>query len=253
MSAHHLQDTPARQFSSPPQTVFPILVIIPAWNEQASIGEVVRQVRALEGFRILVVDDASTDDTADLALRAGAQVLKLPVNLGAWGAMQTGMRFAQRNGYQTVITMDADGQHLAETLPSLLSPLRDYQADVVIGSCTPRGSRARKTAWTLFRWLSGLNVRDLTSGLRAYSGPAVTLLASSRASLLDYQDVGVLLLLRKAGLRIQEVQVAMCPRRHGSSKVFSSWLKVGEYMLLTLVLCLSHCLSRPASPPQGSK
>ncbi|WP_051434558.1 glycosyltransferase family 2 protein [Desulfonatronum lacustre] len=253
MSAHHVQDAPFRQTPPLPKAASPVLVVIPAWNEQASIGDVVRQVIALEEFHVLVVDDASTDDTADLALRAGAQVVTLPVNLGAWGAMQTGMRYARQNGYQTVITMDADGQHLAETLPSLLTPLRDYHADVVIGSCTPRGSRARKTAWTLFRRLSGLNVRDLTSGLRAYSGPAVTLLASSRASLLDYQDVGVLLLLRKAGLRIQEVQVAMCPRRHGSSKVFSSWLKVGEYMLLTLVLCLSHCMSRPTPQPQGTK
>lgn len=253
MHARFSPDTPVPQIPPPTSATSATLVIIPAWNEQASIGEVVRQVRALEGFRVLVVDDASTDDTADIALRAGAQVVTLPVNLGAWGAMQTGMRFAQYSGYQTVITMDADGQHLAESLPSLLAPLRNYHADVVIGSCTPRGSRARKTAWTLFRWLSGLNVRDLTSGLRAYSSPAVTLLASSRASLLDYQDVGVLLLLRKAGLRIQEVQVAMCPRRHGSSKVFSSWLKVGEYMLLTLVLCLSHCMSRPTPQPQGSK
>jgi glycosyltransferase involved in cell wall biosynthesis len=226
----------------------PVLVVIPAWNEQASIAEVVSQVRGLSGFYPLVVDDASTDQTADLARHAGAQVLSLPVNLGAWGAMQTGMRFARQHGYHTVITMDADGQHVAASLPLLLSPLRSYQADVVIGSCTPRGSRARRTAWRMFRLLSGLHIRDLTSGLRAYSAPAVTLLASSRASLLDYQDVGVLLLLRKANLRIREVQVAMCPRVHGSSKVFSSWLKVGEYMLLTMILCLSHCLSRPAVP-----
>jgi len=230
-----------------------ILVIIPAWNEQASIADIVNHVRALEGFHVLVVDDASSDATADLAAGAGARVIRLSVNLGAWGAMQTGMRYARQHGYRTVITMDADGQHLAETLPSLITPIQTFAADVVIGSCTPRGSRARKTAWTMFRWLSGLDIQDLTSGLRAYSGPAVLLLASSRATLLDYQDLGVLLLLRNAGLRIREVQVVMCPRRHGSSKVFSSWLKVGEYMLLTLILCISHCMTRPKAVAQEAK
>ncbi|TVQ97965.1 MAG: glycosyltransferase family 2 protein [Desulfovibrionales bacterium] len=251
LCSHHLaSSTPIRHVATATQ---PTLVIIPAWNEQASIADVIGHVRALDGFHVLVVDDASTDNTAILAAKAGAEVIRLCVNLGAWGAMQTGMRYARQHGYQTVITMDADGQHLAETLPSLITPLHTFAADVVIGSCTPRGSRARKTAWTMFRWLSGLDIQDLTSGLRAYSSPAVLLLASSRATLLDYQDVGVLLLLRQAGLRIREVQVAMCPRRHGSSKVFSSWLKVGEYMLLTLLLCLSHCLFRPLAKLQEVK
>lgn len=222
-----------------------ILVVIPAWNEQASVGEVIRQIRLHTDFDVLVVDDASTDNTACEARNAGAQVVTLAVNLGAWGAIQTGLRYAYDKAYRTVITMDADGQHKASSITSLLIPLESYQADVTIGSCTPRGSRARKFTWTFFRWITGLKIRDLTSGLRAYSFPAVTLLASSRATLLDYQDVGVLLLLRKAGLRIQEVQVDMCPRISGSSKIFANWLKVGEYMLLTVILCFSHCLSRP--------
>lgn len=220
-----------------------MLVIIPAWNEQASVGEVIRQVIFHTDYDVLVIDDASTDRTAANARQAGARVISLPLNLGAWGAIQTGLRYASKHGYATAVSMDADGQHLASSLAELIAPLRSYRADVTIGSCTPRGSRARKTAWVLFRWFSGLNVRDLTSGLRAYSAPAITLLASSRASLLDYQDVGVLLLLRKAGLRIQEVQVRMRPRAHGPSKIFSSWLKVAEYMVLTMVLCCSHCFS----------
>lgn len=222
-----------------------VLVIIPAWNEQASVAEVVHQIRFHTDCDVLVVDDASTDSTAVRSKDAGARVISLPVNLGSWGAIQAGLRMAQKQGYRTVVSMDADGQHLATSIPDLIAPLRSYQADVTIGACTPRGSRARKIAWTIFRWFSGLNVQDLTSGLRAYSAPAIALLASSRASLLDYQDVGVLLMLRKAGLRIREVQVKMQPRTCGPSKIFSSWFKVGEYMLLTLVLCFSHCLSRP--------
>ena len=87
MPAHLIRDTPVQHPQSPPQIGSPILVIIPAWNEQASIGEVVQHVRGLDGFHVLVVDDASSDDTATLARRAGAQVVTLPVNLGAWGAM----------------------------------------------------------------------------------------------------------------------------------------------------------------------
>lgn len=222
----------------------PVLVIVPAWNEQASVAEVVHQIIFHTDCDVLVVDDASTDQTATMARQAGARVLSLPVNLGAWGAIQAGLRYAQKRGYGMAISMDADGQHLATSIHDLITPLLSYHADVTIGACTPRGSRARKIAWTLFRWFSGLNVRDLTSGLRAYSSPAIILLASSRASLLDYQDVGVLLLLRKAGLRIREVPVEMRPRSHGPSKIFCSWLKVAEYMLLTLVLCFSHCLTR---------
>lgn len=241
-----------RRGNAEPDRGSPVLVIIPAWNEQASVGEVVRQVRFHADVDVLVIDDASTDQTAAMARQAGAKVLCLPVNLGAWGAIQTGLRFARKHGYPLAVSMDADGQHLATSLDPLIAPLLSYQADVAIGSCTPRGSKARKTAWTMFRWFSGLSVRDLTSGLRAYSTPAITLLASSRASLLDYQDVGVLLLLRKAGLRIQEVQVQMRPRTHGPSKIFSSWLKVAEYMLLTLILCFSHCLSKSCTRKESA-
>jgi glycosyltransferase involved in cell wall biosynthesis len=244
MSSNKYQAASQRIGNDGPDHDSPVLVIIPAWNEQASVGEVVRQVRFHTNFDVIVVDDASTDQTAAMARQAGAKVLSLPVNLGAWGAIQTGLRFAHKHGYAQAVSMDADGQHLSTSIDPLIAPLRSYQADVAIGSCTPRGSRARKMAWILFRWFSGLSVRDLTSGLRAYSAPAITLLASSRASLLDYQDVGVLLLLRKAGLRIQEVQVNMKPRVHGPSKIFSSWLKVAEYMLLTLILCFSHCFFR---------
>lgn len=242
-----MPDTPCPCFASPARFSSRkknVLVVIPAWNEQASVAEVILQIREHPDCDVVVVDDASTDGTAAVAKNSGARVLSLPVNLGAWGAIQTGLRYAHSKGYHTVITMDADGQHKASSIPSLLAPLMSYQADVTIGSCTPRGSRPRKLVWLLFRWITGLGVKDLTSGLRAYSSPAITLLASSRATLLDYQDVGVLLLLRKAGLRIHEVQVEMCPRVSGSSKVFASWLKVSEYMLLTMILCLSQCLRR---------
>lgn len=215
------------------------VVLIPARNEAATIGPIVEAVKRNLACDVVVIDDASTDGTAGIARAAGATVLPLSCPLGAWGATQAGIRYALKAGYKQALTMDADGQHLPETLPSLLTILASGEADVVIGACTQRGSRARQLAWSYFRKLTGLGIKDLTSGFRAYNAGAMAVLASPEATLLDYQDVGVLLLLRHARLRIEEIPVPMCRRNHGSSRVFPSWLIVGKYMLQTSVLCLA--------------
>ncbi len=103
-----------------------------------------------------------------------------------------------------------------------------------------RASRVRQLAWAYFRWLTGLKLEDITSGFRAYNHAAMTVLAAREASLLDYQDVGVLLILRRKGLRAVEVPVAMQPRTLGASKVFRSWWVVGKYMLQTSLLCIAR-------------
>lgn len=225
-----------------------LAVLIPAWNEEATVADVVSKIREVGLYDVIVIDDASTDQTADRAAAAGARVLSLAVNLGAWGATQTGIRFALKKGYRQVITMDADGQHLSSAIPHLLAPITAGNADMVIGSCTERGSHSRKMAWRFFRGMTGLAIEDLTSGFRAYDLPAMKILASKKASLLEYQDIGVLLLLIHSGLRIQEMQVPMRLRLSGSSKIFSSWFKVAEYLLLNLILCTSHVMKvKPCS------
>jgi glycosyltransferase involved in cell wall biosynthesis len=215
------------------------LVLIPARNEAATIGHIVRAVKKHLACEVVVIDDASTDETAEIARSAGATVLPLSCNLGAWGGTQAGIRYALKAGYRHVLTMDADGQHLPESLSSLLAALTLGEVDVVIGACTERGSRARQFVWTYFRKLTGLGIEDLTSGFRAYNYAAMTVLASPEATLLDYQDVGVLLLLRHARLQIKEISVPMRKRDHGGSRVFSSWFIVGKYMLQTSILCLA--------------
>jgi len=225
-----------------------LAVLIPAWNEEATVADVVSKIREVGLYDVIVIDDASTDQTADRAAAAGARVLSLAVNLGAWGATQTGIRFALKKGYRQVITMDADGQHLSSAIPHLLAPITAGNADMVIGSCTERGSHARKIAWRFFRGMTGLEIEDLTSGFRAYDLAAMRTLASKKATLLEYQDIGVLLLLIHSGLRIQEMQVPMRLRVSGSSKIFSSWFKVAEYLLLNLILCTSHFMkAKPCS------
>jgi glycosyltransferase involved in cell wall biosynthesis len=215
-----------------------LLVVIPALNEAECIGDVIAQARAHPGVDVLVIDDGSTDDTAAIAMLAGARVVRAPLWQGAWGAIQTGVRFAVRHGYSGVVTMDADGQHEPGYLPQLLEEAT--RSDVVIAACPSRGSRMRHIAWSYFRFLTGLSFDDLTSGFRYYNAHACRLLAMEEATLLDYQDVGVLLLLRRANLRIAEIPVAMNPRRSGASRVFSSWWTVGLYMAETTLLCLAR-------------
>jgi glycosyltransferase involved in cell wall biosynthesis len=215
-----------------------LLVVIPALNEAACIADVIRGAREVGQVDVLVVDDGSSDDTAVVATIAGAKVLRAPLWQGAWGAMQTGMRYAVRHGYGAVVTMDADGQHEPRELPRLVAAARE--ADVVIAACPSRGSRLRHVAWAYFRLLTGLSFDDLTSGFRYYNAEACRLLASEEATLLDYQDVGVLLLLRRARLTIAEVPVAMNARTSGASRVFSSWWTVARYMLETTLLCLAR-------------
>ncbi len=216
------------------------IILIPAHNEQATVGTIVRRVRQRWDCPVAVIDDCSTDATGLAARDAGAIVLPLSLQLGAWGAIQTGLRYALRQGYRTAITLDADGQHEPEEIGKLLYPLAAGVADVIIGAFPERASRARQIAWAYFRGITGLKLEDITSGFRAYNHAAMSILASREASLLDYQDVGVLLILRRTGLRTIEVPVTMQPRLLGASKVFRSWWVVGKYMLQTSLLCIAR-------------
>lgn len=229
------------------------LVIIPAKNEQGSVHLVTDAIVSGFGLPVVVVDDASTDGTAEAARRAGATILSLPVGLGAWGAMQAGIRYALAHGFSHCVTMDADGQHPVQGLPIVLEPVLRDAADVAIGSCVSRGSPMRQVAWRFFQGLTALDVSDLTSGFRAYGRKAMDLLAGERATLLDYQDIGVLYLLRSKGLRIVEAPIDMACRLHGHSRIFNTWYAVGDYMLHSSILAMSKSLRgrRPARQPKG--
>ncbi len=212
------------------------LVVIPAMNESATIYQVVHSARA-QGFDVLVVDDASSDDTAAVARQAGAQVVSLLFNIGAWNAIQTGLRYALKYHYQYCITMDADGQHLSQSIPQMLA--KSQQADVIIAACTQRGDLNRKIAWAVFRKISNLSINDLTSGFRLYNKKAMLLLAAPRATLIEFQDVGVLLLLQQNGLKIVEIDTRMAAREAGKSRIFYSWQRIFYYMAYTLLLSIS--------------
>jgi hypothetical protein len=217
-----------------------LIILIPALNEADNIQAVIQGLKGRIQTEIVVIDDCSTDQTVCLAREAGATVLPLAVRLGAWGAIRTGIRYAQKHGFGLVVTMDADGQHLPESLDAIIAPVLANRADVVIGSCTDRGSAARKLTWRFFRRLTGLDIKDLTSGFRAYDQAAISAILSADTALLDYQDIGVLLALRKAGFRIVEEPVPMCARKNGHSRVFSTWWQVLRYLVFTLIICISE-------------
>jgi len=215
-----------------------VLIVIPARNEAATIGTLLQHLKS-QGWRdVLVINDQSTDDTCAIARAAGALVLNPVLPMGAWGGMQSGIRYALCHGYQVVITMDADGQHEVDEIPILLKA-RD-RADLVVGAFPERASRLRQIAWNWFRTLAGFDLRDLTSGFKLYNRKVMEVLGSREATLLDYQDLGALLLVRRAGLRILEVPVSMNLRTVGKSRIFSSWWSVAKYMAATSLLCLSR-------------
>ena len=222
-------------------------MIIPAYNEEGSVGQVVLDVRKHCLFPIVVVDDASSDATREEAERAGALVVPLTINLGAWGATQTGIRYALENNYDLAVTLDADGQHRAAEIGALLRPTLAGAAAVSIGASTERGSRARRIAWRFMKSVSGIALDDLTSGFRSYNLRAMRVLASWKATYLEFQDVGVLSMLIRAGFTITETDVTMGNRKVGHSRIFSSWTMVAYYMAHTLLLSFTKRKTRTGS------
>src|SRR5437867_9516045 len=146
------------------------IAIVPALNEEATVGRVIDEIRAFDpGFDILVVDDGSTDRTAGLAADRGAHVVRLPFNLGIGGAVRTGYRFAFERGYDVAVQVDGDGQHDPAQLAAILGPVLAGEADVCVGSRFAAGSGyqssfARRLGIRLFARVVSAVVRQRVTG-----------------------------------------------------------------------------------------
>ncbi len=207
------------------------LIFIPAWNEEESVAAVVADVREkIPGADILVVDDGSTDRTAEVARAAGARVASLPFNLGLGAALQTGYRMAWQEGYEYCAHLDGDGQHPPAEVKRLLDCLVGGDADLLIGSRyhSHEGERAvdeykptfsRRLGISLFRTLLTLTTRqrftDTTSGMRAGNRRAMALFADSYSP--DFGEIESLQLALREGLTVEEIQVTFLPREGGAS------------------------------------
>ena len=216
-----------------------VLFVMPALNEEAHIGKVIREIQKIEvNADVVVINDASTDRTKELAKEMGAFVISLPVRLGYWRALQTGLLYGYHEGYQFFITIDADGQHPPSEIPLVKGPLVDKEADVVIGSCPERGNLQKKLAWSFFRFITGLQIKDLTSGFRGYSRRAVEVLIDVDLTIFDNADIVSLLILKKLGFNIKEVPVKM-KGRSGRSRIFHSPFAIMRYLMLSTLISLS--------------
>lgn len=200
-----------------------VLVVLPAFNEEASVVAVVKEVHAaLPDAGCLVVDDGSRDRTAMVADEAGAAVLKLPFNLGVGGAMRAGFRYALQNDYDVVVQIDADGQHDPANVPELLEALDG--ADLVMGArfagqgeYEVRGPR-RWAMRVLARVLSRVaksKLTDTTSGFRASGPRAVRLFAEHYPAEYLGDTIEALVIAARADCTIRQVPVAMRPRAGG--------------------------------------
>jgi glycosyltransferase involved in cell wall biosynthesis len=235
-----------------------MIAIVPAFNEEGAIGGVVEGIRALDGrFDVVVVDDASTDDTVAVATAHGANVLCLPINLGIGGAVQTGFRAALAGGYDIAVRLDGDGQHDPAELPKLLAPLAGDEADVVTGSRFVGGDGdyrpplARRIGITWFaRLVSAVTrtrVTDTTSGFQALNRRAIELFAEDYPT--DYPEVEATVLVLRHKLRLVEVPVRMREREHGSSSI--TFVR-SIYYMLKVTLALLIAMARKLTPPPGA-
>lgn len=225
-----------------------VLVILPAYNEEKSIGAVIREVQqSIPEADIVVVDDGSVDGTVRVVRKTGAKLISHPTNLGAGAATQTGYMYALRHSYQFVVQLDADGQHNPQHIRALLRILQDDLADVAIGSRFLE-KRGYQPSWIknlgmrvlglIASLVMGQRLTDSTSGFRALKREVVDFFANIDYP-SDYQDADVIILAHSANFRIREVPVTMHQRLSGKSMHRGYRLiYYGFKMLLSVVVTL---------------
>ena len=230
------------------------VAIVPAYDEEASIARVVGELLAYDpGLRVVVVDDGSTDRTAEAARAAGAKVVSLPFNLGIGGAVQTGFRYAWEQGFDVAVRADGDGQHDPAELDAILRPVLADEADVAVGSRFMggegyRSSRSRRVGIRLLAWivsaLTRQRITDPTSGFQAANRLGIRLFAADYPH--DYPEAEATVMVFKHRLRLQEVPVTMRARESGRSSITAVR---SVYYMVKVVLAIFVALFRRKAVP----
>ncbi len=203
------------------------VAIVPAYNEEGSIARVVDELLAFDpGLEVVVIDDGSTDRTAEVAGARGAHVVRLPFNLGIGGAVQTGFRYAWEHDFDVAVRVDGDGQHDPAELGVVLEPVLADEADIAVGSRFIgaegyRSSRSRRLGIRLLAWivstLTRQRITDPTSGFQAVNRLGIRLFAADYPH--DYPEAEATVMVFKHRLRLREVPVAMRARESGRSSI----------------------------------
>jgi len=227
-----------------------LLIIIPAFNEEAAIIGVIQSIRdAMPGVPIMVLDDCSMDGTLALVRAHGIDVLTLPHHLGLGGLVQTGYKLAFALGYQYVIRVDGDGQHDPQDIPRIYDQLRTSGAEMVIG-CRVNSENGWKTGMVrrlgiqffraVLRPILGRPVHDPTSGFVGVNRAALQVFAGSFP--LEYPEIEALVVLQRRRFRFEEVPVRMHPRRTGRSSItaFKSLYYIVHVLLGVFVNILKY-------------
>lgn len=210
-----------------------VLVIIPAYNEEENIQSVVKNLEAASpGVDYIIVNDCSRDTTEEICRNEQFHYLSLPSNLGIGGGVQTGYRYALSKDYDIAVQMDGDGQHDPKYLQNLIEPLENGEADIVIGSRYITGEGFQSTGLRrlgstvlskLIYLISGVKVRDVTSGYRAVNRKFIEVY--SRNYPQDYPEPEAIVAAALRHGRLKEVPVIMQERQGGASSI-SSWKSI---------------------------
>ncbi len=228
-----------------------ILIIVPAFNEEKSLGTVLGSIKKEAPYAdIVVINDGSHDATADVAKRSGVEVISVPYNLGIGGAVQTGLIYAQRQGYDVAIQLDADGQHKPEELEKLLRYIKNDEADLVLGSrflerTDYHSTFMRKLGNRIFSGLIAMVTKqyftDSTSGFRAFNRRAINFLSDHYPT--EFPEPESLVILKKHGFRVKEVSVEMNERQAGESSVTK--FKAIYFMISISIAILIDWIKKP--------
>lgn len=229
-------------------------ILVPCYNEERNIPGVVAALKKhVPEMDIIIINDCSTDNSSAVASACGVKtVLNLPVNLGIGGGVQTGLKYAHRNGYQLAVKFDGDGQHKAENISKLLLPITTGKADVVIGSrfCEKhegfKSTFLRQIGIKMFFIVNSILVRqkitDNTSGFRAYNRRALSFLARRYPS-FDYPEPEEVILLGRNGFKMEEIFTDMNPRQGGVSSI--SPMKSVYYMIKVMFAIIMVAIRPP--------
>ncbi len=228
-----------------------VLIIIPVFNEALNIGELLNKIILLNyNYDVLVINDASEDNSAQICRNMCFKVVNLPVNLGIGGAMQTGYIYAYNHDYDIAVQLDGDGQHDPIYIDRVLKPILIGDADMVIGSrfIEKDGFQStflRRLGIRFFRYLiyffTKHKITDPTSGFRACNRKVICQFA--RYYPYDYPEPETLVTVCRRGFKLKEVPVVMQERQGGSSSIQA--LRTVYYMIKVTLAIIVEILRKP--------